>query len=103
MMPTRDEKATCIECGEAVAWWYHHEAFQWTTDRRYAAMTSFCYPFEDFEKKHSVLDPTPWLLISDQVRGEFRSDVDKGYHDVSGTWWALSPRPGYEQNKEKYA
>jgi hypothetical protein len=48
------------------------------------------------------LDPQPWLFISDQVFGEIRSDHDKGYHDVSGTWWAFKPREEYEQDQAKY-
>lgn len=49
------------------------------------------------------LDPQPWLFISDQVFGEIRSDHDKGYHGVSGTWWAFKPRPNFNQNREDYA
>jgi hypothetical protein len=50
-----------------------------------------------------ALDPKPWLFVSDQVFGEIRSDHDKGYHDVSGTWWAFSPRPQFAQAREIYA
>lgn len=49
------------------------------------------------------LDPKPWLFISDQVFGEFRSDHDKGYHDVSGTYWVFSPREGFEKDRARYA
>lgn len=48
------------------------------------------------------LDPKPWLFISDQVFGEFRSDHDRGYHDVSGAWWQFRPRPEYEQDRARY-
>jgi hypothetical protein len=49
-----------------------------------------------------TLDPKPWLFISDQVFGEIRSTYDRGYHGVSGTWWAFSPRAEYEQDRAKY-
>jgi hypothetical protein len=49
-----------------------------------------------------ALDPKPWLFISDQVFGEIRSDHDKGYHDVSGTYWVFSPRCDFEQDRTKY-
>lgn len=49
-----------------------------------------------------ALDPQPWLFISDQVFGEFRSDHDKGYHGVSGTYWVFSPREGFEKDRARY-
>jgi hypothetical protein len=48
-----------------------------------------------FASQAQNFDPEPWLFISDQVFGDFRSAVDKGYHDVSGTYYAYSPRPEY--------
>lgn len=48
------------------------------------------------------LDPEPWLFISDQVFGELRSGRDKGFHSVSGTYWAFSPRREYEQDRARY-
>ena len=41
-------------------------------------------------------DPEPWLFISDQIFGEIRSAIDKGYHGVSGTYWVFSPRPEFD-------
>lgn len=49
-----------------------------------------------------ALDPQPWLFISDQVFGEIRSDHDKGYHGVSGTYWVFSPREGFEKERARY-
>lgn len=49
-----------------------------------------------------ALDPTPWVFISDQVFGVPRSAVDKGFHSVSGAYWAFSPRPEYEQDRARY-
>lgn len=49
-----------------------------------------------------ALDPQPWLFISDQVVGEIRSDHDKGYHGVSGTYWVFSPREGFEKDRARY-
>lgn len=54
------------------------------------------------EEAKPNLDPQPWLFISDQVFGEFRSDHDKGYHDVSGTYWVFSPREQYVQARSEY-
>lgn len=56
----------------------------------------------DLVEPDATLDPHPWLFISDQVTGEHRSATDKGYHDVSGTYWVLSPRPGFEQDLSRY-
>lgn len=53
--PRLYDKSVCAECGTAILWAYHHGAFQWTTDRQYAASTSYCYPFVDWESKHSPL------------------------------------------------
>lgn len=55
------------------------------------------------EYKQPYTDPTPYVFVSDQVFGIPRSAVDRGFHGVSGTYWAFSPRPGYSQNKEDYA
>ena len=49
-----------------------------------------------FASQAQNFDPEPWLFISDQVFGEFRSATDKGYHAVSGTYYAYSPRPEYD-------
>lgn len=48
------------------------------------------------------LDPSPWLFISDQIFGVIRSEVDGGYHDVSGAYWSFRPRPEYEQDRARY-
>lgn len=55
-------------------------------------------PYRAAKGEQKPLDPKPWLLISDQVFGDFRSD-----HDVSGAYWAFSPRPAYSQDREDYA
>jgi hypothetical protein len=52
--------------------------------------------------QREALDPKPWLFISDQVLGEIRSERDRGYHGVSGTWWAFSPRPRFAQDRDLY-
>ncbi len=50
----------------------------------------------------SLLDPEPWLFVSDQVVGEHRSAVDRGYNRVADTYWIFLPRVGYERDREKY-
>ena len=58
---------------------------------------------EEQAVSHSpMLDPQPWLFISDQVFGEHRSDHDKGRNPISGTYWAFRPREGYEQDPSEY-
>ena len=53
--PRRGDKARCAECGTEVEWQYHHGAFQWTTVIQYAVgLTSYCYPFKDWKKKHRI-------------------------------------------------
>lgn len=54
------------------------------------------------EYAQPYLDPKPYVFLSDQVFGTPRSAVDGGFHSVSGTYWAFSPRPGYSQNEEDY-
>lgn len=64
---------------------------------------SYENPYRAAKGEQKLLDPKPWLFISDQVFGEFRSDHDEGYNSVSGTHWAFSPRPTYSQDREDYA
>ena len=47
------------------------------------------------------LDPQPWVFVSDQVFG-VRSATDKGFHAVSGAYYAFQPRPKYEQDRARY-
>jgi len=58
--------------------------------------------FPRVEGHSPMLDPQPWLFISDQVVGEFRSDHDKGGNLISGTYWAFRPRDIYEQDPSEY-
>ena len=58
--------------------------------------------FPRVEGHSPMLDPQPWLFISDQVFGEHRSDYDKGGNPISGTYWAFRPREGYEQDPSEY-
>lgn len=60
-------------------------------------------PYRAAKGEQKLPDPKPWLFISDQVFGEFRSDHDEGYNSVSGTYWTFSPRPTHSQDREDYA
>lgn len=63
---------------------------------------SMVSPEEQAVSHSPMLDPQPWLFISDQVFGEHRSDHDKGGNPISGTYWAFRPREGYEQDPSEY-